>query len=122
MSKETRSAENEIHSFLLERFIHSLNEKELQILENIPVPLAQERVKLLITRRLGEGELDIFCIWHNDGKTMKAIFLTLHPSIPMMALTEEELRARIKNLKRQKFPYEQSLLALTSLTILRSSN
>src|SRR3989338_5080937 len=85
------------HSYLLQRFVYSLGEEEL-----------------VITRRPVDGEPDIFCAWHSDGKTIQAIFLSLHPNMPIMAFSGEELKERIENLKRQKLPYDQSQIALTS--------
>jgi len=102
------------HSYLLQRFVYSLGEEELGIIENIPFLLLQERIRLLITRRPVDGEPDIFCAWHSDGKTIQAIFLSLHPNMPIMAFSGEELKERIENLKRQKLPYDQSQIALTS--------
>ena len=93
-------------------YVETLEGKDLDIIESIPQEYFLHQMSLLVSRRVGEGELDIFCGYHKNQEVTKAIFLSLHPSMPIMLLEIGTVRERVKNFKKQNLPLEQSEEAL----------
>ena len=94
-------------------YIKTLGEKDLDIVGSLSQDHFLNQLGLLVRRRAGEGELDIFCGYYKDGDKTKAIFLSLHPAMPIMLLEMNEVKERIENMKRQNLPFEQSQQALS---------
>jgi len=65
----------------------------------------------LVLIRPGQGELDIFCGYHKKEEP-EAVFLSLHPGMPVMLLEKETIRERIENAKKQDMLADQSVAAL----------
>ena len=90
-----------------------LKGKYFAIVESVPEEHFLDQVTLLLYRKVGEGELDIFCGYYKDREETKAIFLSLCPDEPIMLFTRDEVKERIKNFKGRKLPVEQSEEALS---------
>ncbi len=95
-------------------FAKGLSYKDLDVLKTISEDYLIAKFTLLISRRTGEGELDIFCGYYRDQEKVQAVFISLCPSRPVMLLDLETVKERIENLKRQNLHFDQSQEALAS--------
>jgi len=95
-------------------FMDGLSLEDLEILEGLSQKGVEEKLQLLVTRRAGEGELDIFCGYHKARGETKAVYLSFQPGQSVMLLDWRTLARRIKNLKQQLLPYDQSREALAT--------
>ncbi|MBI2669858.1 MAG: hypothetical protein HYX20_01815 [Candidatus Yanofskybacteria bacterium] len=93
-------------------FIETLGDRNLDIVESLPQDYFFDRLILLVSRMVGQGELDIFCGYHKGEKKTSAIFLSLQPGQPLMLLGMDEVKKRIENMKHQNIPFEQSQQAI----------
>lgn len=108
---------NELEAFLKRRselFTKTLKDNDREILNALPQDVVVKKTELLITRRSGEGELDIFCGYYRDHAKISAVYLTLLPNYPVMLLERDKIEMRIKNHKRQHLPSDQSQEALAN--------
>ncbi|MBI2627063.1 MAG: hypothetical protein HYW77_02355 [Parcubacteria group bacterium] len=94
-------------------YIETLGEKDLDVVEFLSQDHFLNQLDLLVCRRAGEGELDIFCGYFKDEEETKAIFLSLHPGMPIMLLERDVVKERIENMTRQNLPFDQSQQALS---------
>ena len=89
-----------------------LSSEDQQILDTFLPEDVNKLVVLLCSRRVHEGELDIFCGYYRQGSQVKAVYLSQHSAMPVMLLERDELEERLRNLKDQCLPTDQSQQAL----------
>ena len=89
-------------------FVDSLSDKDLDVFEAMPQERIYGQLDLLFIRRAGEGELDLFVDFYDDYGTKKAVFVSLHPRMPIMLFDRQQLEERRTNLMRQDIPFEQT--------------
>ena len=94
-------------------YIETLGEKDLDVVESLSQDHFLNQLDLLVSRRAGQGELDIFCGYYKDEEKTKAVFLSLYPAMPVMLLGMNEVIDRIRNMSRQNLPFDQSGQALS---------
>lgn len=95
-----------------ETFLRSLGENDLNIFKTFPVEHLSQKIASLIAIRAGQGELDIFCGYYTDDKRTVAVYISLHPAMPVILLDKAKVKERINNLQRQHLPFDQSQSAL----------
>ena len=95
-------------------FLETFGARDLDIIGLLPQDHFFHQLRLFLTRRAGEGELEIFCGYHKEAAVTKAIFLSNYPGKPIMLLDMGVVRQRIDNMRDKGIPFEQSREALDS--------